>query len=311
MTDKETRVEQRLREALARHAERTVPGAGPVPALPPVPPRRATRPVLLPVLAAAAVVVAIAGGSVWVSQLTGAAPARHPQHSAPPAATDDALPDFTGTGTGTPTTVPPPSSSAAPGTPRRTATPTSAPARSSTPAAPTASARTSAHRVHGVHRAHHTHAVPSTSGAAHRTSAPTAPPVGACPDVTISVGGDREVDDAGRDYTFLEIVDHGAACTLDGFPGITIYDRTGTRVSGAVAHRGDDTGPVHLAAGGSAEFEIYDRYGSAAGPDCEGDVDGSLVVDLPDRTVPVTVDGYWYSACDLSVTAVHTPTPHP
>lgn len=124
--------------------------------------------------------------------------------------------------------------------------------------------------------------------------------------MTLAVGGDRMVGTHGGDYTFLNVTNHGVTCSLSGFPSVRIYDATGRLIGGPAPHRaGSAPTTVVLSRGGQAQFEIYDVYSAPAA--CQGAATNTLRAVLPGQGTALVID-YGYSACQLSVTALHRPS---
>ena len=130
-------------------------------------------------------------------------------------------------------------------------------------------------------------------------------------ELTLTVGGDRLVGTSGGDYTFLEIVNSGPTCTLDGYPTIGIFDGSGQKIGGPAVHRSSPSPQkVVLAKGAAGEIELYDWNDSA--PNCTADYSTGRTLQFtpPAQSTPVTI-AYGYSACQLSVSAIHLPQAHP
>lgn len=310
-------LERRLRRALQAKADTAV---GENHAVPTMRVDRSSQHVrLVPILAAAALVTTVAGGSVALvaftdhhehspvaseTKSTGANPTAtpflagtgswpvpptrpfpRPRHPTAPLPTIPARPTFTPT---------PPSSA-----PRSTATPT--------PTPPTARS-TTAPSTHGP-----SVTVPPVATKPSTTAAPTPRPGTSCATaaLTLAIGGDRMVGTKGGDYTILDLTNTGSSCALDGYPAIAIFDGSGTKIGGPAGHRASPA-PQHLvlAHGARAEVELYDWNDSA--PDCTANygVGRTLQFTPPGQGTPITID-YGYSACQLSVTSLHPPKAHP
>ena len=60
-----------------------------------------------------------------------------------------------------------------------------------------------------------------------------------------------------------------AACTVQGYPGVSLLDATGKQVNRPAARvLSGNTAPVTLVAGASASTVVIDSISSATGPDC-------------------------------------------
>ena len=124
----------------------------------------------------------------------------------------------------------------------------------------------------------------------------------------MAIGGDRMVGTQGGDYTFFNVTNTGPTCSLRGYPSVRIFDAAGALVGGPAPHRAGSTpGTLVLKHGEQAQFEIYDVY--SAPPACQGAQDNTLRTYLPGQSSAQIITYYGYSACELSVTALHLPTP--
>jgi hypothetical protein len=296
--------EQRLRRALHQHAERQVDADTPLPPMRRPQGRWATRPpFLLPLLAAAVVVIAT-GGTVLATRSAG-----HTQHAAQTAhpSSTVAPESLSLGGTGTATQLPPSSAPARPTTTAPSSTPV-ATSRTTAPRPPSGPP-SSAPSSRPVSNPRHTAYVPPPpASSSARPSGPDVPCRGG--QLALAVGGDRQVSGNARynDYDFVYVTNTAGTCKLDGYPTVLAADRTGAIAGGPATHL---TSPAPttlvLQHGDRAEIDLYDRYGSSAS--CQGDVQGQLIVTPPGGGTTATLTGWQYSACNLAVTAFQPARP--
>ncbi|MGH3267211.1 MAG: DUF4232 domain-containing protein [Trebonia sp.] len=155
-----------------------------------------------------------------------------------------------------------------------------------------------------------------TSGASGRASAtpggatPTGKPACSSSSLRVSLGGRGGA--AGTDFTAIDFInDGGAACTIYGFPGVSLTNSSGAQI-GAAATRNPSrpSSPITLAPGAKANAELgVANAGNYPTQDCQPASSVHLRVFPPNQTQPIVVP-FVTTACalpsahQLSVTAV-------
>jgi hypothetical protein len=185
-----------------------------------------------------------------------------------------------------------------------------APPTASAPSSSVPAASTAASTPAGGQSGTPTGQASSQPPATHDSVAPAGKPPCVTSNLRISLGGGGGA--AGTDFTVLDFTNSGsAACTLYGFPGVSLTDSSGAQI-GAAATRNPSRPStlVTLAPGAKANAELgVANAGNYPAQDCKPTSSAHLKVFPPNQTQPVVVP-FTTTGCavpsarQLSVTAV-------
>jgi len=108
---------------------------------------------------------------------------------------------------------------------------------------------------------------------------------------------------AGQRFTPLVLTNTSAtACTLRGFPGVSLVDTTGTQIGSAASREGGEGASVRIAPGATVSATLHTNSAGTSGS-CTP-ASNRLRVYPPDNTVPLEFAAA-YTACGMfSVTTL-------